>query len=300
VVAGLLPALVLFALDPQATLFGNLGYARYNTIYRQEMGFVEGDVSVIAMTFAGKLKYLARYIISAPGNLLLLLSWVFLALTMNAANLVRRRGPYHLALSLLVLLVPFLLAGSFAPTPIFFQYLYAPVPFLVLGCLYGVANLKEQEWQVTWGLVLLAHVVVLAGAYGYKAYEQITTLFSPEEWLTVEAHEAGEEIGNLVGQGRVLTLAPLYPLEGGSRIYEEFATGVFAWRVGAFVPEEERQEIGLVSEAELPGLLSSRPPDAILAGFESRSESPFIDYAEANDYQPLELSTGNTLWLLPR
>ena len=300
VVMGLLPALVLLALDPQAFLFGNLGYARYNTIYRQEMGFVEGDVSAIAMTFAGKLKYLARYVISAPGNLLLLLSWVFLALTMNAASLFRRRGPYHLALSLIVLLVPFLLAGSFAPTPVFFQYFYALVPFLILGCLYGVANLREQQWKVTWGLVLLVHVVLLAGAYGYKAYEEIATLFSPQEWLAVEAHEAGQEIDDIVGQGQVLTLAPLYPLEGETRIYEEFATGVFAWRVAPFVPEDERRRLGLVSETELPGLLSTRPPDAILAGFESGSEGPFIDYAEANSYQPFELSTGKTLWLLPR
>lgn len=294
----LLPSLALGALAPRQFLFGNLDYARYNTLYRREMGFAEGDVSAIAMSLAGKLSYLARYVVSAPGNLLLLLSFLFFALALNAPN--RWQGPYRLELTLLLLLVPFLLLGSFAPTPAFFQYFYAPVPFLLLGALYGMANLPGQEARGKWSLVLLAHVVILAGAYGVKSYENVKNLLAPGNWLPVQAHQTGVEIAAVVGQGRVLTLAPLFPLEGGAQIYEQFATGAFAWRVAPLVSASDRQAMGMVSADELTGLLRAQPPDAILVGYEGELERPFVEYAEAGGYRPLTLAGGKVLWVSPR
>ncbi len=294
----LLPSLVLGALAPRQFLFGNLEYARYNTLYRREMGFAEGDVSAIAMTFAGKLSYLARYVISAPGNLLLLLSFLFFALTMNIPH--RWQGPHRFDLALLLLLVPFLLIGSFAPTPAFFQYFYAPVPFLLLGVLYGIANLQGQAAKVKWSLVLLAHVVVLTGAYGVKSYESVKKLFAPHDWLPIQAHQTGIEVAAAAGQGQVLTLAPLFPLEGGGQIYEQFATGAFAWRVAPLVPASDRQKMGIVSPDELPNLLRAQPPDALLVGYEGDLERPFLEYAQANGYRQRLLANGRVLWLPSR
>ncbi len=39
---GLLPSVVLFTLAPRQFMFGNFGYAAYNTLYRQQQGFSEG------------------------------------------------------------------------------------------------------------------------------------------------------------------------------------------------------------------------------------------------------------------
>jgi len=297
VLLALVPSLLLWALAPRPFLFGNLDYARYNTLYRREVGFAAGDVSAIAMTFAGKLSYLARYVISAPGNLLLLFSFLFFALTMNIPN--RWQGPCRQELILLWLLVPFLLAGSFAPTPAFFQYFYAPVPFLLLGGVYGVANLQEQQAKMKWSLLLLAHVVVMAGAYGLKSYESVQDLFRIEGWLPVQAHQVGVEIGETVGQGRVLTLAPLFPLEGRAQIYEQFATGAFAWRVAPLVPEQDRRGVEILSADDLADLLHAHPPDGILVGYEGELEQPFLEYAQANGYRPLPLANGTVLWLPP-
>ncbi len=298
VLLGLLPSLILFIMAPRQFLFGNLEYARYNTLYRQEVGFVAGDVSSVAMTFGGKLKYLARYVVSTPGTLLLLLAFLFFALSLNAAR-IWRKPSRAFEMALVLALIPFLLLGSFAPTPAFFQYFYAPIPFLWLGVLYGVASFQEQKDKISWSLVLLAQVVVIASAYGLKGYENRGNLFKPGEWLAVQAHQAGLEISAEAGTSQVLTLAPLFPLEGGSRIYEEFATGSFAWRVAPFVPGEDRKAVGLVAADDLNHFLSAQSRVAILVGYEGSLEQSLVSYAEESGYQPVELSTGKTLWLLP-
>ena len=44
-------------------------------------------------------------------------------------------------------------------------------------------------------------------------------------------HVVGERIKAATGRGAlVLTTTPIDPIEGGLRVYPEFATGVFAWR----------------------------------------------------------------------
>ncbi len=292
----LLPALVLFVLAPEQFLFGNLEYARYNTLYRREMGFHPGDVSDVAMSLGGKFQYLARYVVSAPGNLLLFLAFLFFPLALNLGRL-RRTPPYWFEISLSLALFPFLLLGALAPTPAFFQYFYALVPFLLLGVLYGLAALRDRAETQRWGLALLALIVVLAGAYGAKSYETVDDLFTLDDWLPIQVHRTGQEIGVAVGGGRVLTLAPLYPLEGGADIYEEFATGSFAWRVAPFVPQAQRQAAGLVAPADLGAFLAAEPPAAIHVGHEGALEEPLVRYAQEHGYQPRSLRDGTTLWL---
>jgi len=292
----LLPSLILFALAPKPFVFGNLDYARYNTLYRQKMGFVEGDVSRIAMTFGGKLSYLARYVIAAPGNVLLILGFLFLAVSMNVAR-IRHKPPHWFETVFLWALIPFLLMGSLAPTPSFLQYFYAPVPFLVLGVLYGIASFRDCPSKLKWSLVLLANVVFIAGAYGVKSYQAIDKLLSLDEWLPIQVHKAGNEIGAAVGDGQILTLAPIFPLEGRVRTYEEFATGSFAWRISPLVPEADRKKVDLVSDADLNDFLGAQPPAAILTGYERALEQPFTYYAQDNGYQRVDLTNGTTLWL---
>jgi 4-amino-4-deoxy-L-arabinose transferase-like glycosyltransferase len=291
----LLPSLVLFAMAPRQFLFGNLGYARYNTLYRQAAGFHQGDVSVIAMSLGGKFQYLARYVVSSPGNLLLLLAWILFAVLLAVPRL-RRQPPHGFETALSLALFPFLLMGSLAPTPAFFQYFYALVPFLLLGTLYGMASLYGQDGSHSWIPALFALVVVFAGAYGIKNYESVGEAFAPEEWLTSEVRSTGVEIGELAGQGRVLTLSPIFPLAGDARIYPEFATGAFAWRVAPFVPAEDRQARDVVSADELESVLDSDPPAAILTGSEETLEEPFILYAQENGYQAIDLPDGMQLW----
>ena len=59
-------------------------------------------------------------------------------------------------------------------------------------------------------------------------YQDVLRLGSPGQSVPMLVHARGVEIARAANHGRVLTLAPIFPLEGGADIYPELATGPFA------------------------------------------------------------------------
>lgn len=285
----LLPSLFVFGYTPKAFVFGNIDYPQLNTMYREAMGYQR------AMTVWGKLVYI-KWMMSHPGNLIVLISFILVFLW-RAPITPNGREADDFGFWFLLILVPFLLLGSIAPTPLWAQYFYAPIPFLVIGILYGVATCGDEGEKVRWSLRLFATAVIVCSIYGVSNYRYLSTPRSADEWIATEVHEVGIEIKREVVEGRVLTLAPIFPLEGGAEIYKEFATGPFAWRTAAFVREKDRRELGLISEDDLEEFLQKDPPRAILVGFERDLEKPLVKYARGRGYKALKLSNGKILWL---
>ena len=120
------------------------------------------------------------------------------------------------------------------------------------------------------------------------------------EWFPNRVREIGRRVREYVPIGPILTLAPLYPLEGDLTIYPEFATGPFAWRSAPFASLEVRREMKLVALDDLETILRERPPKGILTGVEDESlEKPFVSYARAHGFRPIEIGKRRTLWLAP-
>jgi hypothetical protein len=283
----MLPVLLTFTIAPKQFVFGNIGYAVYNTVYREQMGFQT------AMTIGNKFVYLAKMVIIQPGNLFLFSAFLAFVST-NFIN-GREKIDGRFEIIFLISLVFFLLIGSFAPTPSWYQYFYAPVPFLVLGIVYAVASCDLGKGKRIMGLFAL--VVIVSGVYGVSNYRHVDNLLRPNEWIPNKVHKAGMEIAAAAGKNRVLTLAPIFPLEGNAEVYKEFSTGSYAWRIAPLLPRNERKELGIVSKEDLSDFLKTKPPKAILVGDEGSLESPLLSYAREKGYKALELSNGMTLWL---
>jgi len=99
--------------------------------------------------------------------------------------------------------------------------------------------------------------------------------------------------------GKVLTLAPIYPLEGGLDIYPEFSSGPFAWRTAPLLDAADRARYKIVSPADLDELLRHDPPVGIIVGAEPiQMEYPLVQYAMQHNYLPLPMSSGLTAWVL--
>ena len=124
----------------------------------------------------------------------------------------------------------------------------------------------------------------------------------PNQLLTIQVHNFGMDIKSLLGEGKILTLAPIIPLEGGLEIYEAFTTGPFTWRTAFLLSEEKREEYGVISHLDLDGYLENNPPDAILVGFESKNdgfgfgdlgglEKPLTRFAIQHGYEAVTIST---------
>jgi hypothetical protein len=306
VVLGLAPVLGLAVLAPRAFLFDNFTYHLRNAAYWQAAG------QTVAMTLPGKLAYLGDVLRGQPACLALLGAYAGFAIPALVAVVRRGQIGAHGDLLLAATLAPCLLAGALVPTPTWYQYFYAPVPFLALAAALGLGARCEPAIRVPgrgarWGLLALGLAAVPAlinGAQVYSGYLRDGAVLQSAGWVPMQAHRVGEEIRQLLdargtpGAGRrVLTLAPLYPLEGGLAIYPALAAGPFAWRVAPLLPAGERQTFAVVGAADLAALVGRDPPAAVLTGAEGGLEDALTRYAQAHGYRPVRLSNGLTLWI---
>jgi hypothetical protein len=158
----------LFTLSPQGFLFGNFEYPTLNTAYR-----IAHESMTSSTTPLGKLAYfLSRIVFSSGSGFLLML--IALTIWLRRAKRLpaparkwfqglptpgrsgpgprRPRDPETISINegreemrFLGLLILFLLAGSFAPAPMFIVYFYAPVPFAVLWLAYAWRPLLRRD-----------------------------------------------------------------------------------------------------------------------------------------------------------
>ena len=282
----LAPSIYYLVTAREAFLFGNLEFPRLRLLDPTDTRAQK------TITFSRKLRYFVKEIV-VP-------SWpLFLAFLATAAvpgwRWFRRREPAGLTRGLVMLVVPFFLLGCFVPSRYQYQHYFVLVPFLALGVILGLQNASRFAWFRAGLVAILALISIVRGIGNYRA---ITDVVRPETWFSTSARSTGDEIRRLVPRGKVLTLAPVFPLAGGVAIYPEFATGPFAWRGAHLVPAERRARLHLIAPDDLETFLAADPPAAILTGFESGTdlETPFLEYAQRHDYRPVNLTKKRTLW----
>ncbi|HEY2990447.1 MAG TPA: glycosyltransferase family 39 protein [Candidatus Binatia bacterium] len=294
-----LPALYFLAAAPDKFFFGNFGYAALNTLYRQEMNYGK------AMTLGAKLEFFFRVVFLQPENLLIAAVVVGSLLGALAVKIRRAVGPRS-ELVFLLLLLPFLYIGAFAPTPVWYQYFFAPTAFLVLVAPYGLAlvsDARKRRWSA-WAL-LIAAFLSLASGVSAKTPASVPSLFRPASWFPVRLHKVSEEIAGRLTASRgagmkILTLSPLYAVEKKLPVYPEFATGQFAWRVSHLLSPDERERQSLVGPADVDNFVKKEPPSAILTTSEARSlREPLTQMAQRLGYLEIKLSDGSVLWIAP-
>ena len=290
---GSLPALLFLVADPASFWFGNVEYARLNTLYRQATGYDQRMSIVEKLAAFGQ-----NHLLYEPGNLLILAAYLRFGLPRGTRD--RQTNAW---LTLMAGVLVTLLIGALAPTPAWPQYYYALIPFLLLGALYGMRHYRQGwlarpafQWAAVTALVL---AIWLTG----PDYMRLPRLFEPDKWNPVQFHKTGEQVVALAGpDARVLTLASALPLEGGAQIYPELTTGAFVLRAGRLAAKTEQARLRLVDPARLDEWLAPLPPHAVLTGVHRGQvvdEEPLVDYATQHGYIPLRLDE-ETLWLTPR
>jgi hypothetical protein len=285
---GLAPLIWLFVIAPEQTLFNNFEFPKVNIAYR----FATGEPRT--MTLLSKLRYFWKEVVrtdvlSAVAAVCAVLWWR-----------TKQRAGDPLWLTALVAVTPFVLLGSFAPSPLFYQYFYAPVPFVILAVVFAVAAIWSRAPGFrSMASVLLAGVAVAVGLAA-PLFDPVEDLFTPANWTSTKQHDEAQPLSEKAPPGRVLTLAPLPVLEAGFKVYPAFSTGPFAWRVASFVGAEKRSRLHIVSQDELETYLRNDPPAAILLGYEKKGEEPLAEYARAHGYHSQSFGKNEAkLWLRP-
>lgn len=280
----------LWARAPEAAYFGNFEFAGVNVTYRMDTGEPR------TMTLPKKLRYVFKNIARPDAPLVV----GFLVAVGAAWRSVGSLRGLPVALRFLLLVLPFLLIGSLAPSPVFEQYFFPFVPFFIVGGAIALAVVAATPRGLRFTSVLGAAAVAGSAVLGIRDYADFHELFRIEKWAPVELHRDAQPLRAQVPAGRVLTLAPLHPLEAGRAIYPSFGTGPFAWRISPYVPADKAARLKIISPATLAAALAADPPAAILLGSEESGEKALEDYAEAHGYQPVPTANDATLWLRPR
>jgi hypothetical protein len=278
-IVALLPSIYLFSQAPNNFFFGNLEYAKLNTMYRIDTEFYG------AFSLSDKVRFMFKHVLGEPGNFMLIIGASFFSLT----SIVMPARPSTLFLKmqiLLMMMVAFSLIGSLLPTPSWYQYFYAPIPFMVLCGAMGMAQfISDHPESQKWNILLLVTFALYGGLYASHDIKQTVSIMQVKSWQPVQVHIIGMKLKQSLGAGKVLTLSPVYPLEGGLYIYPALATGPFAWRTSNLISDEQRNRYNILSEVNLNAKMVNDPPVAILVGLERNIEDPLISYAKTNGYE---------------
>jgi hypothetical protein len=234
----------------------------------------------IGMTF-GKVPLTVSALLT-PGYLILLvvagvLLWAGLRYRRHLDTQERRKAAFAALLPLVFLVI------AYIPPTMWHQYLAVPVPFIAIAFVYPLLALRRFAEQAggQGRYRVVCYAVGIGSGLSIIAYPAVLerAVFSlvPERWVPVEVHRLSRTMMEPVQEiGLVLTLGPLYPLEGGGEIYPELSAGAIVYRIADRLSPGERQITRTVGPETLEELVRDRPPAAVIVGV----EPPRFDFLE--------------------
>ena len=242
-----------------------LNLLRIPTLYGQwlhEVGVVYNKLALTVVSL-GTAGYLVLLILI--GYLL----WITLRHPSGLDAQEKRKAGFAALLPIVFLII------AYIPPTMWQQYMAMPVPFIVIGFAYPLKALLQGAQKpegrarytlAAWLVGIGAIVTVIASPV--ILYRSLAVLV-PENWTPIQLHKTSREIAARTSEPRlVLTLGPLYALEGGCDIYPELSAGSIVYRVADRMSPEERQLTHTVGPKTLSDLLAIRPPAAVITGIE--------------------------------
>jgi hypothetical protein len=252
-------------------------------LHKIGMFFGKFDLILIALTTPG-------YPVLIVITIQLWLTIVLLHRKLRISNVI------NLLLAVLLPLV-FLIIALIPPT-MWKQYLAMPVPFLVISFAYPLMYLRKltdipahnKHFQIA--LALIAACALVSISLCPVVLRRIPKLAYPRSWTPIRLHRISQDIAERTkGREPILTLAPLYALEGGGNIYDEFSSGTFVYRIADYICPSDREVARAVGPQTLGQLLEKSPPTAVILGAEPKPlEAPFLQ-AVASHSQGWDVKT---------
>ena len=209
-----------------------------------------------------------------PGYFVLIVLTIYLCLAMVwHRKKLAKSDSRNLLFAALLVLVFFIIA--LIPPTMWRQYLAMPVPFLIISFVYPLLYLREladkvkdnKQFKIA-GVVVAACVVVVVFSYPIVVYRTVILLV-PEGWTPIQVHRISQDIAEKTQEPKkILTLAPLFALEGGCDIYTELSCGSIVYRIGDRLSAWNRDITHTVGPRTLARLVENEPPSAMIVNVE--------------------------------
>jgi hypothetical protein len=297
-----LPSAWVWAQSPGNAFFGNFLYPHLNT----RVHSMQPDEQQRPYTLAPIILFYFKMWFTLPGNGILTIAFILLvATTLRLGGSGANRLDSELVA--IAVIVALLLAAGVMPAPPYPQYFYAPTPFMILGVVLCLARPRRRPIPA-WAMLSLVAGLVLTVAFAIPAYRGIAWLPLPNKWVPMVIHAGGVEVAEHAGAGTILTLEPVYPLEGGLDIDPRFTTGRFGFRAAELLSAWQRAQYLMPAPQDIPRLFEQHPPRGVLVvkGTGGKLDKLLISVAEDNGYRQILLKTPGhhnhpraELWLRP-
>jgi hypothetical protein len=113
-------------------------------------------------------------------------------------------------------------------------------------------------------------------------------LLVPEGWVPIRVHKISQDIAEETKEPKkILTLAPLFAIEGGCEIYTELSCGAIVYRIGDRLSAWNREITNTAGPSDLAELVDKEPPSAVIINVEGMKflEEPLIKTAVKPDWE---------------
>jgi hypothetical protein len=178
----------------------------------------------------------------------------------------------------------------YIPPTIWRQYFATPVPFLLISLAYPLYFFRQEFESVHFKIAssLLAACVFISISQQIILLDPIKDISKPQTWRPVRLHNLCQSIAQSIDKkGPVLTVSPIYALEGGRQICPQLSAGLFVYRVADNLSDEQSRLTNTVGPNSLKKLSVDTPPAAVIidtekgSGFE-RIENTLLEAIDPN------------------
>ncbi|MHC4148263.1 MAG: hypothetical protein ACYSR5_02145 [Planctomycetota bacterium] len=211
---------------------------------------------------------------TTPGYPLLIVIAIFLYLMLVLKR--RKLAASNVINLLLGLVLPLIFCVIAVIVPVMWtQYLAMPVPFFVISFAYPLLYLQRLGDGTGKGFKAIRGLIVGCALASMLLYPvvlyKIPELLAPQGWVPNRVHRISKDIAEKTeGSKLILTLGPLYALEGSCDIYTELSAGVFVYRIADFLSPSDYRIAHAVGAKTLEQLIEESPPAAVVLGVEPK------------------------------
>ena len=254
---------------PRAFFLNVFWIPKLNSDWLHQIGMVHNKLSLIVTS------------LTTPGYMVLIVIAIYLcAVIVCLRRKLTISDSRNLLLAVLLSLIFFIIA--LVPPTMWWQYLAMPVPFLIISFAYPLLYIRRLADRSHPGtLFKIARCLVIACAavavmFHPVVLQRIPRLFKLQNWVPLGLHSISEDIAAKTAEPKlILTLAPLYALEGGCDIYTELSAGPFVYRVADRLSAWNRDITQTIGQRTLEELIKKSPPSALVIGVEPK----FLEFA---------------------
>jgi hypothetical protein len=159
-----------------------------------------------------------------------------------------------------IMLVIVSAAIAYFPPTMWKQYFGIPVIFIIIVMGFALRYLRELPpfiftYKTCFAVFLTLSITTMISQ---NPISKISKSLSAANWTPIKIHNISKQIAAKAATSKpILTLSPLYAIEGGGQIYTELSAGAFAFRVADTLSENDRKLTKTAGVKNLPELTKS-------------------------------------------